>query len=577
MKNGADAVYFGTTLFNARMMAKNFTRDEAARAIAYCHERGVLCHVTMNTAVTDRSMSDALRQAEFLYQSGADALIVADLGLAGEIRKNFPDLALHASTQCGGHSLEGARFFKERGFCRMVAARELDRENLSFLCRNAPLEIEVFVHGALCVSQSGQCLFSSFLGGRSGNRGECAQPCRMRYNGRYPLSLKDLCLAGHIEELLSMGAASLKIEGRMKSPAYVGRVTAVYRRLLDEGRNAAPEEMAYLSEIFSRSGFTDGYFTKQTGPAMLGVRRREDIENSRAAARTLPLASHEQRGAKRAEPAGKANGKTDGQSGPASGRRRDAVPPYERSRSLSPSKAPVSGRKERPVDSARFYRPETIPEPKLLQNHGIEIVYLPLDRFDGRKANGVLLPPVVFDSEMPALREKLQKAREEGAVHALVGNAGLIAPAKEAGFCLHGDWRLNICSSYTAALFDGLFDDLLLSPELILPQIRDIRFPKGVVVYGRQPLMTLERPTGTASLTDRTQAVFPLLSEGGREILLNSVPTYMADKKEALAKCGPLARHFLFTLEGKREVESILDAYKKGLPAKKEVRRIRPS
>lgn len=548
VKGGADAVYFGTTLFNARMSAKNFTREETEKAISFCHDRGVACHVTMNTAITDRNMPDALRQVEFLYKTGADALIVADLGLAAEIRRNFPDFPLHASTQCSGHNLDGARFFAEQGFSRMVAARELDRENLAFLCENSPIEIEIFVHGALCVSQSGQCLFSSFIGGRSGNRGECAQPCRMCYNGKYPLSLKDLSLAGHMEEVLALGVASLKIEGRMKSPDYVGRVTEVYRRLLDERRNATGEEIAYLAEVFSRSGFTDGYFTKKTTNAMLGIRSRQNVENSRS----LAGAPHKaQENIRKLPP---------------------ILPPV-REHTLTLRKAPVSEQKGGSVSSARFYKPDTIPEG--LSDRGIGIVYLPLEVFDGKKANGVLLPPVVFDSEMPVFREKLKNAREKGAVHALVGNPGQLAAAREAGLVLHGDWRLNIFSSYTASLFAGFLADMILSPELILPQIRDIRFPKGVIVYGRQPLMTLEKPVGETSLTDRTKAVFPILKEGGREILINSVPTYMADKKSELAKAGPFAYHFLFTNEGKREAEMIFDAYEKGWPTKKAVRRIK--
>ena len=179
---GADAVYFGTTLFNARMNAKNFTREQTERAIGFCHERGVRCYVTMNTLITDRMMPEALGQAEFLYRSGADALIVADLGLAGLIHTYLPDFELHASTQCSGHNSEAARFLKSLGFSRMVAARELSEKELFALAENSPIETEMFIHGALCVCQSGQCLLSSFIGGRSGNRGECAQPCRMTYN-----------------------------------------------------------------------------------------------------------------------------------------------------------------------------------------------------------------------------------------------------------------------------------------------------------------------------------------------------------------------------------------------------------
>lgn len=544
VENGADAVYFGASLFNARMMAKNFSREDIIKAVNYCHENGVLCHVTMNTAITDRQMKDALNQVQFLYEAGVDALIVADLGLATEIHKSLPDFELHASTQCSAHNLDAVHFLKDLGFSRVVVARELDKDNLRTICQNSPVEIEAFVHGALCVSQSGQCLFSSFLGGRSGNRGECAQPCRMMYNGKYPLSLKDLSLAEHITELLDMGVASLKIEGRMKSPDYVGRVVRIFRRLLDEGRNATKEEMASLAEIFSRSGFTDGYFEKKISPAMLGIRTERDLEATR-----------------RAEKQGSAYQNT-----------REPITLPERQNKVVLNKAPI-GKKGKAKPSARFYNPACIPAD--YKARGVEIAYLPLDLFAKGTANGVVLPPVIFDSEREAVLEKLKNAVKNGATHALVGNVGHIALAKEAGLTLHGDWRLNIMSSYTASVFDEIMEDITLSPELILPQIRDIRFNKNLIVYGRQILMTLEKPVGAPSLTDRTKAVFPILHEGGRDILINSVPTYMADRKAELDKAGELGYHFLFTTEGKQETLNILTSYEKGWTTKKAVRRIK--
>ena len=544
VENGADAVYFGTSLFNARMMAKNFSREDVQTAVTYCHEKGVLCFVTMNTAITDRQMKDALNQVQFLYEAGVDALIVADLGLAKEIHRSLPDFPLHASTQCSAHNLDAVTFLKDIGFSRVVVARELDKQNLRTICEKSPVEIEAFVHGALCVSQSGQCLFSSFLGGRSGNRGECAQPCRMMYNGKYPLSLKDLSLAEHITELSEMGVASLKIEGRMKSPDYVGRVVRIFRRLLDEGRNATREEMASLAEIFSRSGFTDGYFEKQIGPSMLGIRTERDLAATRRA--------EKQEGAYE--------------------NKREPITLPERFNKVVLNKAPI-GKKGKAVSSARFYQPAALPSD--FKARGVEIAYLPLDTFGKGAANGVVLPPVIFDSEREAVLQKLKTAVKNGAVHALVGNVGHIALAKEAGLVLHGDWRLNIMSSYTASIFDAIMEDITLSPELILPQIRDIRFAKNVIVYGRQVLMTLEKPVGATQLTDRTKAVFPILKEGGRDILINSVPTYMADRKAELDKAGEMGYHFLFTVEGKQETLNILTSYEKGWTTKKAVRRIK--
>ena len=290
---GADAVYFGASAYNARMGAKNFGDEELADAIRFCQATGVKTNITVNTLAYDRELAGLLKTVERLYILGCDALIVADLGAAALIHKYFPDLTLHASTQVAGHNLDAAEQLYKLGFSRMVAARELSYDNLKLLCERSPIETELFIHGAVCVSQSGQCLLSSMVGGRSGNRGECAQPCLLCYSTpndkkpKYALSLKDICLAGHIPELLSLGAASFKIEGRMKSPEYVYGVTSIWRRLIDERRSATQDETAALASLFSRSGFTDGYFTKHIDKKMLGVRTESDKALSRDAVRQL--------------------------------------------------------------------------------------------------------------------------------------------------------------------------------------------------------------------------------------------------------------------------------------------------
>ena len=266
----------------------------------------------------DREYRDLLAVAERLYLSGADALIVADLGAARLLHEMIPKLPLHASTQCSVHNTDGAKMLQRLGFVRLVPARELSIYDIRQMTAASPLETEIFIHGALCVSHSGQCLFSSLVGGRSGNRGECAQPCRMRYSlssdaerapDGYPLSLKDLCLASHITEILESGVDSLKIEGRMKSPHYVGEVTRIYRRLLDERRNATPDEIAQLDEIFSRQGFTDAYFTSRTpsvslSPSymkMTGI--RTDTQRSLTQSRLMQRADTTPRSQKQAQSA----------------------------------------------------------------------------------------------------------------------------------------------------------------------------------------------------------------------------------------------------------------------------------
>ena len=279
---GADAVYLGFGQFNARRGAKNFTRDEFASAASYCRLRGVKVYLTLNTLCSDRELAAAVDCAVQASQLGADAVLVQDMGLVRALRQAAPDLPLHASTQMSLHTLDGVKQAADLGITRAVLARELSRRDIAYICEHSPIEIEVFVHGALCMCYSGQCFMSSVIGGRSGNRGMCAQPCRLPYGwgdmaDGYPLSLKDMSLAGHLKELQEMGVASAKIEGRMKRPEYVYIVTKVYAGALREGREPTAQELSRLEQAFSRQGFTDGYFTEKRGPDMFGV--REEAKN----------------------------------------------------------------------------------------------------------------------------------------------------------------------------------------------------------------------------------------------------------------------------------------------------------
>ena len=277
--NGADAVYLGVDSFNARRGARNFTLDELPEVVRYCHVRGVAVHLTLNTLVTDREMPSAAEYIAAAARAGVDAFIVQDLGIVSLCRQIAPKVALHASTQMSLHSLEGVREAAALGLSRVVLARELPRDAIAFICRNSPIEIEVFVHGALCMSCSGQCYMSSVIGRRSGNRGQCAQPCRLpygydRFEEKYPLSLRDNCLIRYLDELDRMGVASIKIEGRMKRPEYVATVTGIYRSALD-GAGVGREQMEALRAAFSRQGFTQGYYEGAPGRQMFGTRLPE--------------------------------------------------------------------------------------------------------------------------------------------------------------------------------------------------------------------------------------------------------------------------------------------------------------
>ena len=280
VQNGADAVYLGLGDFNARRNAKNFTEADLAPAVAYCHLRGVKVYLTLNTLLTDRELPAAAEQARRAAQLGADAVLVQDLGVLRAVRQAAPDLAVHASTQMTVHNLDGVKLCADLGMTRAVLSRELPESEIEYICTHSPIEIEVFGHGALCMCYSGQCFFSAVVGERSGNRGLCAQPCRMKYgwNGRadgYPLSLKDACLADRLRQLRKMGVACLKLEGRMKRPEYVAVITRIYSTLIREDRMPTPEELSALEEAFSRQGFTRGYFDDRTGPEMFGVREEK--------------------------------------------------------------------------------------------------------------------------------------------------------------------------------------------------------------------------------------------------------------------------------------------------------------
>mgnify|MGYP000376267422 CR=1 FL=1 len=278
VQSGADAVYMGFGAFNARRSAKNFTDEDFASAVRYCHLRGVRVFLTLNTLVTDRELPQAAEALRNASRMGVDAVLVQDWGLLTLAREIVPDLPIHASTQMSLFTLGGANEAAALGMERVVLARELCRDDIAEICKGCGAEIEIFGHGALCMCYSGQCEMSAVLGQRSGNRGACAQPCRLPYgvnapcrNG-YPLSLKDANLSACLQDMERIGVDCLKIEGRMKRPEYVAVVTGIYRRLLDERRQPTAAEGAALEQAFSRSGFTDGYWRGKKGKTMFGTR-----------------------------------------------------------------------------------------------------------------------------------------------------------------------------------------------------------------------------------------------------------------------------------------------------------------
>ena len=304
VQNGAGAVYLGWGDFNARRNARNFSDEEFADALSYCHLRGVRVFLTLNTLLTDRELPRALETARKACRLGVDAVLVQDWGLLDLLRQALPDLPLHASTQMSIFTSGGANEVASDGCERVVLARECSREDTEAICAACPAEIEIFAHGALCMCYSGQCAMSAVVGGRSGNRGTCAQPCRLPYGvdepaaNRYPLSLKDNSLAQDLSGIRDV--ACLKLEGRMKRPEYVAVVTGIYARLLEESRGPTPAEERELELAFSRSGFTDAYWRGRRGVEMFGTRPenapepRELFERAKAtyekdSRRTVPV------------------------------------------------------------------------------------------------------------------------------------------------------------------------------------------------------------------------------------------------------------------------------------------------
>ena len=291
VQNGANAVYFGLDKFNARVNGRNFEDEELVKAIKYAKLRNVKTHLTLNILIKNKEFEEALKLVEFAYNSGIDAVIVQDLGLAKKIMELFPKLEVHSSTQMTIYNLDGVKEIEKLGYSRCVLARELSIEEIKNICKNTNIEIEVFIHGALCICYSGQCLMSSLIGGRSGNRGRCAGTCRLPYSllkdGQeqekgYLLSSKDVCTLDILPELIEAGVKSFKIEGRMKSKEYVGIVTSIYRKYIDLAESnqeyvVDKKDREMLMQIFNRGGFSTGYLKGKLGKNMMYTKRPNHI------------------------------------------------------------------------------------------------------------------------------------------------------------------------------------------------------------------------------------------------------------------------------------------------------------
>ena len=655
VQNGANAVYLGCGAFNARQSAKNFTPQTLTEAIKYCHIRGVAVHLTLNTLVSDKEIPEVTELIRHAASSGVDAFIVQDLGVVRLCQQIAPHIPVHGSTQMTVHSLPGVQLCAAWGLSRVVLSRELSREEIRYITANSPIEIEVFAHGALCMCYSGQCYLSAAIGGRSGNRGRCAQPCRQsygygRWQNRYPLSLKDNCLVPYLQDLENMGVASLKLEGRMKRPEYVAAVTGVYRQALDTGK--VTREMAQtLHTAFHRQGFTDGYYTGKTGPDMFGIREdtSEDVRWNKEMRQTyegaenalVPITMQAVITAGRSALKVKdPEDRTCTVEGPApeQARTADLTEDALRTRlcktggtpyycadiqvSVTPgvtlSAAAINALRRDALNQLtalrarreipRLNRPGNIPHfagnrhhPALtvqitnreqitarLLKMAPAVLYVPIHLLTEdpafcqqltRRVNVcAVLPRIVHDSELPALRQAMANVRTLGVREVLVGNLGLILPAQDCRMDIRGDFGLNLYNSAAVNVARQLeLTSATLSFEMTLPQIRDVSkaVPCELLCYGRMPLMITENcliqgktgqctcHLGPTKLTDKTGADFPIIKDGEkcRSILLNGKKLNWLDRQNDLARLGLWAVRLYFTTENAKEVDSVLSAY----------------
>jgi putative protease len=544
---GANAIYLGGKLFNARRNAGNFDYAELIKAVDYCHKRGVKVYLTLNILISDNEFEQAYGAVKEALEAGVDAFIVQDIGLAKMIREHFPSARLHGSTQMSIMSASGAKFAEEMGFSRIVLPREMSLDEIREIRESTNLELELFVHGALCMSVSGQCYLSSMLGSRSGNRGLCAQPCRLPFTPKgdkqeCALSLKDLSLIEHLGEL--EGITSLKIEGRMKRPEYVSAAVTAVKKACDGTYNGS--DSFNLRSVFSRSGFTDGYLTGKLGKDMFGTRQKEDVVSASNVLKDishsydnenplLPIDMHfvcrdgeavtltatalgnsvtvtgdvaekainkpmteeslRQRLSKLGGTQFYANNieieLDDGLIIPVSKineLRRTAVEKVQELPKITVEAKPYkknyySGKNSTPYLTATFADATQIPD-----SHPFDQVFIPmnssLEDFVDNRA-GVVLPRGMFGIEED-IKSRLIKLKKAGVTKALCPNIGGYRLAEELGFQVFGDFGLNIYNSESAKLINNP----ILSFELTLEQTNNINADNtGVIVYGRLPLM----------------------------------------------------------------------------------------
>lgn len=643
---GADAVYLGLSDFSARKNAENFSAGELETVCRECHRRGVKVYAALNTLIYDSETDRFAECVRTAAQCGVDGLIIQDIGAADIVRRICPELPRHASTQMTLNSPAGISAAEQLGFCRAVIGRELSKEQIKNIAKKSNIELEVFVHGAICVSISGQCYMSSIFGGRSGSRGLCAQPCRLDFTcgeNHHVISLKDSSLVPHLRELDDIGIASLKIEGRMKRPEYIACATdACFKSLHGEAY-----DYERLSDIFSRGGLTDAYFTGAM-ENMQGIRRREDVENSSKALNgikalykselpRLPVNIHTKIKAGKPAYASVACGNItvetfgdipqaavnspltaesvsarmtklggtqfysvsntadtdDGLNLPASSLnalRREIIEKLD-SAFLDKNSPHYS---IQPLSASEFtphtgndnieWRCEVYSAKQLEQALELPfgLIYAPmrlLNENTPQKDRIAVIPPFVLSDCEEEVSQRLNELKECGFSRGMAHTLGHAFLLKQAGFILHGGHRMNIINSYAAGVCGHLgFSDITLSFEGTAEQLAEIHtpVPRGIVAYGRLPLMIMRRcpvscgsPCGRVHLfdnsgvpcgkhiSDRRGNKMPVLCGGNSVEILNPDLLIMSDRQSALKPFDFAVLKFT----DEEEIKPVLDMY----------------
>lgn len=626
---GANAVYLGTKGINARRGATNFTFEELKQAVEYCHARDVKIYLALNILISDSERELAYKTVEAGLSLGVDAFIIQDLGLAKIIHSHFPTARMHASTQCSVNSPEGFKALEKMGFVRAVLPREMSLDEIKEIRQATNMELEMFVHGALCMCVSGQCYLSAMLGGRSGNRGLCAQPCRLGFSAdasrSCDLSLKDLSLIGNINEIAQAGVVSLKIEGRMKRPEYVAAAVSSCRKAIDGEYSASDKNT--LKSVFSRTGFTDGYFTGERKD-MFGTRQKEDVVAAKDVLKELShLYDNENplvpidieficKANRKAELTARALGKAvtvtgtvpekainkpmteesvktrlakfgntqfylnnitidldDGLILPASvinSMRREAVEMLDKVEIQPFTQMPYKAEKYKEKDctpyyTARFLNPDSIPD-----KHPFKRIFIPIwssdeDFVDNRA--GVEIPRGLFGME-EKLTKRLEHLKKIGVRKALCSNLGAYSLAQKMGFEVYGDFGLNIFNSESAQLFNSP----ILSFEATLEQTNRIGAKDtGIIGYGYLPLM-LTRNCPIKNHLGCSRCTGKLTDRKGFEFRVKCSPYPCVEVLNPVpVYMGDRQKeiktdfiHFYFTDESKNQVEQIINLFKTG-------------